>query len=76
MLIFLLAAATPSVATGKALPEPSAQGGEQRICKHMTKTGTLVRRKKVCGTQKDWDALEDASIEYTREMQTATRRKI
>jgi hypothetical protein len=76
MLLSVLAAAALSQTVADTSLTDATPVEEERICKREKPVGTLVRAKKVCRSKADWKMIEDASIEYAREMQRATRRRI
>lgn len=44
------------------------------VCKEIKKTGSRLRKRKVCATKKEWDNLKDSSARAVRQMQLTRAR--
>ncbi|MEM1390689.1 MAG: hypothetical protein AAGG45_06375 [Pseudomonadota bacterium] len=44
------------------------ENGEEIICRRQKETGSRVKYKEVCGTQAQWDQLDDANREMMKDM--------
>mgnify|MGYP001064746864 CR=1 FL=1 len=44
------------------------EAGEEIICRRSKETGSRVKYTKVCGTQAEWDVMDDANNEMMRDM--------
>jgi hypothetical protein len=64
---------SPTVATAQQQEEQAvtqkSSENEALICKKTTKTGSLVRQKRVCLTSKQWDDTQRQGQELGRSMQ-------
>lgn len=66
---FMLAAAGLSLASAPAVADDKPKAPESAesaaapklICKKQTESGSLVRKKRVCRTQEEWDRVSQAS---------------
>jgi len=63
----LAAAQTPAPAATPAAAAKDAQS--ERVCRKESETGSLVRKRKVCRTRAEWDALAQASRDRMSEGQ-------
>ena len=45
------------------------EDGEELICRTDSETGSRIKKRRICGTQAQWDSLDQANQQFSKDMQ-------